>query len=661
MTDNCKPHDTSEHGCCCHSSSEHHHDCCSSESNSHCGCGCEHAETHTWQPIVSGLLLAVALLFDHFELPFFQTPWLRLLWYIVAFLPVGYGVVKGACMQAWKENDYFTELTLMSVAAIGAFCLGEYAEGVAVMWLYSIGEHLQDLAVDKAKDHIKSLVDLKPDVVRCKRNGQYQDLKPEDVAVGDEIEVRVGERVPLDGCLQTEQVQLDTAALTGESMPREMQKGEEVLSGMVVMNTTILLKVTKPLHQSALQRILDMVEEAQARKSPTERFIRRFARVYTPIVVVLAFLVVCLPWLYSLFATDFDYHFATWINRALVFLVISCPCALVLSVPLSYFAGIGVASRRGILFKGGNYLEAIAKIKAVVFDKTGTLTTGAFAVTRTEGLDEKALHVVASIEQHSSHPIAQAIVQKYGGEAIDKVQHRAGYGLEAQVNEETWLVGALRMLEEASISYPHELKTVSETLVCVARNGIFVGYILLSDQLKEDAKTAVDALRQAGVAEIAIFSGDKQALVSSVGNTLGVDKALGDLLPQDKGTQLEHIQTKHQVAFVGDGINDAPVLAMSDVGIAMGTMGTDAAIETADVVLRTDQPSKVAEAIRLGKRTHNIVWQNIIFALSAKVFFMVLGVMDLANLWVAVFADTGVALLTVLNAMRMMWTDKREM
>lgn len=630
---------------------------------------CEHhheEETKWWQPILSGVLLAAGIAFTWMGCGWFSRPWVQLVWYIVAYLPVGFGVMHEAVEEAMK-GDVFSEFMLMSVACVGAFAIGEYPEAVAVMWLYCIGEALQDRAVHKARHSISSLTNYRPEQARLVRwNGEKNAMeqvlvKPEMVSVGDVIEVLPGERVPLDGVLllpdgeRDALVNFDTAALTGESMPRQVGMEGEVLAGMIALERAASLRVTRPQSESALTRILKMVEEATERKAPTELFIRRFARIYTPIVILLAVLTVVLPWAYTLISPSFNYHFSAWLHRALVFLVISCPCALVISVPLSYFAGIGRASRMGVLFKGGNSLDALTGVDTVVFDKTGTLTTGAFGVRQTMHLSPEELQTVVAMERSSTHPIAKAIVKVYGeGEKIN-AENMPGLGLRAEIAGETWLAGTLRLLENQGVSYPEELQTIPDTIVACAKNGRFIGCILLSDTLKPDAADAISMLRRVGITHVEMLSGDKQALVDKVADELKLEQALGDLLPQHKAERIETLQKQaRKVAFVGDGINDAPVLALSDVGIAMGGAGADMAIETADVVLQTDQPSRLAQALRLARKTRTIVWQNIAFAIGVKVVVMVLGLMGIATLWEAVFADSGVALLAVVNAMRIM-------
>jgi len=608
-----------------------------------------------WKPALSLALLVVGIAMSAMEVSWFQNTWVRLAWYAVAWLPTGLGVLREAIEEA-REGEVFSEFLLMSVASIGAFAIGEFPEAVAVMALYCIGEALQDRAVSRAHGNIKSLIAFRPDHAVIIENDKRNTVAPADVKVGDIVEVKPGERVPIDGTLIGEAATFDTSALTGESMPRVIECGDEVLAGMIVSESTVRLQAMRPASESAVSRILHLVEEATERKAPAELLIRRFARIYTPIVVGLAALVVALPWLYSLVAPTYSYSFAEWLHRALVFLVISCPCALVISIPLSYFAGIGAASRRGILFKGSNYLDAIAGVDTVCFDKTGTLTTGHFAVSEVVGLSEAQVATVAAIEQDSPHPIAQAIInyRQPAAASVSEMKNIAGYGLSATVDGETWLVGTTRLLEKEGIPFPKELHDIVGTMVAVAIGRRYAGHIVLSDVPKQDAARGIADLNRLGV-ETVMLSGDRQALVDETARQLGVHQAHGDLLPQGKVEHIEEAKKSgHQVAFVGDGINDAPVLAMSDVGIAMGGLGSDMAVETADVVIQTDQPSRVADAVTLGRRTHRIVVQNIVFAIAVKLIVMVLGVLGVANMWEAVFADVGVALLCVLNSLRLM-------
>lgn len=550
----------------------------------------------------------------------------------------------------------------MGIATIGAFCIGEYPEGVAVMLFYSIGEAFQDRAVGNAQRNIKALLDVRPETATVIRDERPETMRPENVKVGETIEIKAGERVPLDGMMQNEQASFNTAALTGESRPRTIRKGETVLAGMIATDRVVRLTVTKPFNESALARILAMVQEANERKAPVELFIRRFARIYTPIVTGLAVLIVLLPFLYSLGVPAFDYVFRDWLYRSLVFLVISCPCALVVSIPLGYFGGIGAASRAGVLFKGGNYLDAITQINTVVFDKTGTLTKGVFEVQHVESVlssDTELLQYVASAEQKSTHPIARAIGEYAIRQGVTLLPATdtteiPGHGLRVIIAGHEVLAGNPRLLSRYNIAYPAELNVSADTIVACAINGTYAGYLLLADTPKEDAEIAIQALKALNIDNIQILSGDKQAIVSKLGAQLGVSQAYGDLLPEGKVAHIEQLKANpaHRIAFVGDGINDAPVLAMSNVGIAMGGLGSDAAIETADVVIQNDQPSKVATAIRIGRATRRIVWQNIILAFGVKLAVLLLGAVGMATMWEAVFADVGVALLAILNAIR---------
>ena len=640
-------HDHNHH-CTCHDN-----DRCKSCDGTHQGH--EEEAISWWKPAVSIVLLILGIILSHLEISWFQNNWVRMAWFALAWLPTGLGVLLEA-IEGVREGDAFNEFLLMSVASIGAFAIGEYPEAVAVMALYCIGEALQDRAVDRARGNIKSLIAFRPDHAVVVNDDKRETVDPAQVKVGDIVEVKTGERVPVDGTLIGDAAPFDTAALTGESMPRVIEPGGEVLAGMIASESTVRIKATRPASESAVSRILAMVEDATDRKAPAELFIRRFARIYTPVVIALAALVVVLPWLYSMVVPAFNYDFATWLHRALIFLVISCPCALVISIPLSYFAGIGAASRRGILFKGSNYLDEMSRMTTVVFDKTGTLTTGEFTVSEVHGLNDEQLAILAAIEQDSPHPIAQAITshREPANVKIDDLKNISGYGLSAFVNGQQWLVGTTRLLEHEDVDYPALLQDIEGTTVAVAIAGTFAGHIVLSDKPKEDATAAIDSLNRQRI-ETVMLSGDKQALVNVVAQQLGIDEAHGDLLPQGKVEHIERLQNQgKQVVFVGDGINDAPVLAMSDVGIAMGALGSDMAIETADVVIQTDQPSRVAEAISLGKRTRRIVMENIAFAIGVKMLVMVLGVLGIANMWEAVFADVGVALLCVLNALRLM-------
>ena len=630
-------------------------------------CGCEHCHSHgssgLWMPTVSFVLLVIGLIGKYSGISWFAESWIEAIWFLVAFLPVGLPVMREA-WEAALRKDFFSEFSLMAIASIGAFCIGEYPEAVAVMLFYTVGERLQLLAVNKASKNISDLLDVRPERTYVWRTGTYMNVSPKDGKVGERIEVKPGGRVPLDGVLLEAEAQFDTSALTGESMPRSIREGEEVLAGMIVQGQAVRIQVNRPYEQSALARILALVKDASERKAPAELFIRRFARIYTPIVILLSFLIVSVPALVGMVTPSVQYVVSDWLYRGLVFLVISCPCALVISVPLGYFGGIGAASRAGILFKGGNYLDAITRVNTVAFDKTGTLTTGRFEVTTVESTEipvSDLLSILLSVERKSTHPVAQAVV-RYAEKQdsvpmeITDMRELAGHGVEAIVNGRQVLVGNIRLLAERDIPVPKELSDSVSTVVVCAIDGKYAGHLLLSDTLKKDAVDAIRRLKDLDVKDIRLLSGDKQEIVNQFAERLGVDKAYGNLLPEDKAAYIERLtaETDKSVAFVGDGMNDAPVLALSDVGIAMGGLGSDAAIESADVVIQTDQPSKVAEAISIGRATRNIVRQNIVGSIGVKVIVLVAGAFGFATLWEAVFADVGVSLLAVLNSVRIL-------
>lgn len=638
--------------------------CCTHEQTSHNQTGKKNSILKDyWKISLSALLLFSGIIMNASELSFFQQKYVALCWYLLAYLPVGLPVLK----EAWEsicKKDAFSEFTLMTIATLGAFYIGEYPEGVAVMLFYSLGELFQEKAVDKAKRSISALLDVRPETTTVVKGNEVITESPRKVQVGEIIEVKAGGRVPLDGEMLGEIAAFNTSALTGESVPRDIRKGEEVLAGMIATDRVVRLRVTKPFDQSALSRILEMVQNASERKAPAELFIRKFARIYTPIVTGLAVLIVLLPFLYSLIDSGFAFTFNDWLYRALVFLVISCPCALVVSIPLGYFGGIGAASRLGILFKGGNYLDAITQINTVVFDKTGTLTKGTFTVqschTQPGISAERLIQLIVSVECKSTHPIGKAIFEyseKLGIQPVPttEVTEIAGLGLETSIEDTRILVGNARLLSKFQVAYPEELSAIPDTIVICAIGTEYAGYLLLSDTLKEDAFKAIAELKALNINNIQILSGDKQAIVTNFADKLGVAKAYGDLLPDGKVKHIEELSLipENQIAFVGDGINDAPVLALSNVGIAMGGLGSDAAIETADIVIQTDQPSKVATAIRAGRLTRRIVWQNITLAFGVKLLVLVLGAGGLATLWEAVFADVGVALIAIVNAIRL--------
>ena len=632
--------------------------------HTHAGdCGHTHDQQGTGFLILSFLLLVGGVILRYLQLPFWMIPGVEVLWFLLAFLPVGFPVM----VEVWKsirQKDIFNEFSLMLLATIGAFCIGEYPEGVAVMLFYSVGERVQHRAVDRARRNIRRLLDVRPEKALVLRQGKEQSVFPGEVEVGEMIMVKPGERIPLDGLLQEEYALFDTSALTGESLPRTIKRGEEVLAGMIVSGQAIRLKVTKPYEQSALARILALVQDASERKAPAELFIRRFARIYTPVVFLLALSIMLLPALVAAFHPGFDYFFKDWAYRGLVFLVISCPCALVISVPLGYFGGIGAASRKGILFKGGNYLDAITHVNTVVFDKTGTLTTGHFQVFSMEAdtvSSQRLLSILLTLEEKSTHPVAQAVtryaLQEGAGRiGVTHLQEYPGYGLEGVIEGKNVLVGNIRLLTDRGITVPAGISERVATVVVCAIAGKYAGHLLLSDTLKADAVEAIGRLKQLHIDNIQLLSGDKKEIVAIFAKTLGIRHARGGLLPEDKAAYLEKLNAEAGVsaAFVGDGMNDAPVLALSDVGIAMGGLGADAAIESADVVIQTDQPSKVATAISIGRATRRIVKQNIAGAIGVKSLILIAGACGFVTLWAAVFADVGVALLAVLNSVRIL-------
>ncbi len=602
---------------------------------------------------ISFVLLVVGLVLDFFAKPGWFSNTIRPIWYAVAYIPVGLPVVMKGIKLAFR-GEVFTEFFLMGIATIGAFYIGEYPEGVAVMLFYAVGELFQGAAVNRAKRSIKALLDVRPDTASVLRNGNYVSVDPTEVAINETIRIKAGERVPLDGEMLSEGSSFNTAALTGESKPSAIDRGETVLAGMINEDRVVELKVTKLFNESSLARILTLVQNAQGRKAKTELFIRRFARVYTPIVVYLAIGLTLIPY----FFVD-EYVFNEWLYRALIFLVISCPCALVVAIPLGYFGGIGAGSRNGILFKGSSYLDRMTRVDTVVMDKTGTLTKGVFRVQKvmSTGLDEKLwIPLAAAVESQSTHPIAKAVVEYAKNVQTPEVQNLEeikGHGLKGIVDGKEVLAGNAKLIGKFNIPLPDDVGRIAETIVLVAVDRKLAGYLTISDEIKEDAKRAIQQMHALGIKTV-MLSGDKQAVVDNVAKALNIDHAFGDLLPENKVEKVEEIKRgkKEALAFVGDGINDAPVLAISDVGIAMGGLGSDAAIETADVVIQTDQPSKIVTAIHIGKATNTIVWQNIGLAFGVKIIVLALGAWGVASMWEAVFADVGVALLAILNAVR---------
>ena len=568
--------------------------------------------------IFSFVMLIIGIAMDYFNVEFFKD-WVRIVWYIVAYLPVGFPVIK----EGWdsiKNGDLFTEFLLMSIATIGAFAIGEYPEGVAVMLFYAVGELFQNVAVSRAKSDIRALLDVSPNEALVYRNNDYVSVNPETVKIGEKVQVRVGEKIPLDGVLLSEKGTLNTAALTGESKPDTIAKGEKVFTGSINLDGVIEIETTKEFKDSSIARIIDMVQNATARKSKTELFIRKFARIYTPIVVFLAIGLTFLPFFFVE-----EYVFSDWLYRALIFLVISCPCALGISIPLGYFGGLGAASKNGILFKGASYLDEMTKVNTVVMDKTGTVTKGVFKIKEIKAIDweePEFMKYLMAMEEQSTHPIAKAIMEyKADGEDFQayEVSEIAGKGLKGTVNGKTVLVGNKPLMVSNNIEVPSETDSIVESIVMVSIEGKSAGYVIIADELKDDAHEAIKQIRESGISKIIMLSGDKDSITQQVAKEMGVDWAKGGLLPQDKLKEVEKLMSENigRVAFIGDGINDAPVLAASDVGIAMGGLGSDVAIETADVIIQTDQPSKIAKAIKIGRSTRHIVWQNIGVALLA--------------------------------------------
>ena len=604
--------------------------------------------------IISFVLLMAAIALDNWMAQEWFEGWIRVVWYVVAYVPVGFPVIKDAVVSI-RKGDVFSEFLLMVIATLGAFAIGEYPEAVAVMLFYAVGEVFQTLAVSRAKGNIKALLDQRPDEVTILIDNQPQIIKAANAEIGSIIQLKPGEKLGLDGELLSDEASFNTAALTGESKPDRNSKGDSVLAGMINLNMVSMVKVTTSYTDSKLSKILELVQNATAQKAPTELFIRKFAKVYTPIVVFLAIGICLLP---ALFVAD--YMFSNWLYRALVFLVISCPCALVISIPLGYFGGIGAASRNGILFKGSNFLDTLATIQHVVMDKTGTMTEGIFQVQEVNfnsDFDQAViLKMVNALESKSTHPVATAIHQ-YVGEVdpnlrLDQVEEIGGHGLKAVVGGKQLLVGNFKLMDRFNVRYDIDPATIVYTVIAVAYDGQFVGYITIADSIKADALDTIKQLHKLNV-KATMLSGDKSTVVRYVADQLGIDQAFGDLLPEDKVNKLKEIKAQHQrVAFVGDGVNDAPVVALSDVGIAMGGLGSDATIETADVVIQDDKPSKIPVAIRIGKQTKRVVWQNITLAFVIKGIVLILGAGGIATMWEAVFADVGVSLIAILNAVR---------
>ncbi len=598
--------------------------------------------------VISAILFVIALLVK-------VNLTLQLILMLIAYILVGKDTVLGAIKNV-EKGDFLDEKFLMTIATLGAILIGEYPEAVAVMLFYEVGELFQGYAINKSRKSIADMMDIKPEYANVIRNNKSQKVDPDEVQIGETIEIKPGERVPLDATVVKGESTLDTSALTGESVPVEVREGANILSGCININGLIIAEVTKEYFDSTVNKVLDLVENASAKKSKSERLITRFSKIYTPIVIGLAVLLAILPPIIS-----GEYNFRLWIFRALSFLVVSCPCAFVISVPLSFFSGIGAASRAGVLIKGGNYLEALSKVDTVVFDKTGTLTKGVFNVQKVVVLDknidkDKFISLVAAAESGSNHPISKSIQKYYNKEiqtnSINSIKEISGKGIEAIIDNRKILVG-----NEKLINIPKDISIDDiGTILYVEIDNKFAGYIVISDELKKDSKKTIKNLKDIGIKKTIMLTGDLEKVSKKVGKDLGLDEVYTNLLPQDKVSKFEEIienkKSKGNVVFVGDGINDAPVLARADVGIAMGAMGSDAAIEAADVVIMTDEPSKIVTAIKSSKRTMKIAMQNITLAFGIKAIVLILSALGIADMWMAVFADTGVTILAVLNSFR---------
>lgn len=607
------------------------------------------------QIIISAILFVIGLLVP------FSNGWITKGIYIGAYLIVGLEIIIKAIKNIFK-GEVFDEHFLMAVATIGAFAIGEFPEAVAVMLFYQIGELFQDYAVDKSKESITNLMDIRPDVAVVKRNGKLETLKPETVKIGEEIVVKPGEKIPLDGTIIDGSSMLDTSALTGESVPRSAKIGEKVLSGCINQSGVLTIKVEKEFGESTVSKILDLVENASNKKSKSENFITKFAKIYTPTVVGIAVLLAIIP----PFLLNWG-SFSEWLERALTFLVVSCPCALVISIPLGFFGGIGGASRKGVLIKGSNYLELLSKTDIFVFDKTGTLTEGVFEVQKINPVDiseEELLKIAAYAESYSNHPISASIKKAYqkeiNQEIIEKTEEISGKGIISQIENKTVVIGNNKIMQEKGIEYK-ECNDIG-TILYVAINNKFEGSIVIADKIKEDAKQTIQGLKRNNVSKTVMLTGDKKEIAEKVAKQIEIGEVYTDLLPDQKVEKVEELMKqkteKGKLAFVGDGINDAPVLAISDIGIAMGGLGSDAAIEAADIVIMNDKPSKILEAIKISNKTMRIVKQNIIFAISVKILVLILGACGIATMWEAVFADVGVSFIAILNSLRALGIKK---
>ena len=585
----------------------------------------------------------------------FQNEWINNIIFIISYIIVGFEILRKAIRNIFR-GKVFDENFLMSVATLGAFGIGEFPEAVAVMLFYQIGELFQSYAVDKSRKSIASLMDIRPDYANVYKNGELEKVNPSEVKIGDTIVVKPGEKIPLDGHIIEGKTTLDTKALTGESLPREVTEGEDVLSGCINLDGLIKIEVTKEYGESTVSKILDLVENASSKKSKSENFITKFAKYYTPIVVIIALILAIFPPLLILGA-----NFSDWIYRALSFLVVSCPCALVISIPLSFFGGIGGASKMGVLVKGSNYLEALANTEITVFDKTGTLTKGVFEVQKVNAIDmseEELLKVAAYAENFSNHPISKSIKKKYNKPVDEKqiidYQEISGLGIVAKIGEQDVIVGNEKLMKEKQIEFTK--CTDVGTILYVAIQGKYAGYILISDKIKDDAKYTIEQLKKNNIKQTVMLTGDRKDVGENVAKQIGIDKVYTELLPDGKVQKVEELlktkSEKGKLAFVGDGINDAPVLALADIGIAMGGLGADSAIEAADIVIMTDEPSKIVNAIKLSKKTMRIVKENIIFAIAIKILVLILAAFGLSTMWEAVFADVGVSIIAIINALR---------
>lgn len=602
-----------------------------------------------WRIIIGAAVLATAVLLS------LNNEWLQIALFIISYIIVGGDVVKRAVKNIFK-GQVFDENFLMSIATIGAFFIGEYPEGVAVMLFYQVGELFQSYAVGKSRKSIASLMDIRPDYANVKKGDELVKVDPDEVQIGDIIVIKAGEKIPLDGKVIEGSSMIDTSALTGESVPREVEVGSDILSGCININGVITAEVTKEFGESTVSKILDLVENASSKKSNSEQFITKFARYYTPVVVIIAVFLAIIPPLVIDGAT-----FSDWIYRALAFLVVSCPCALVISIPLSFFGGIGGASKKGVLVKGSNYLEALAETEIVVFDKTGTLTKGVFNVQEIhpEGVSkEELLELTAYAESYSNHPISLSLKRAYSKEIdngrISDVEEISGHGVIATVDGKKVMVGNIKLMKMMDI--PYFKGELIGTIVHVAVNNKYIGYIVIADEVKEDSEQAIKELKAANIKQTVMLTGDNKSIGSKVAKELGLDKVYAELLPADKVEKLEELfsqkSKKGKLAFVGDGINDAPVLARADIGIAMGGLGSDAAIEAADVVIMTDEPSKIATTMKISKKTLKIAHQNIVFAIGIKIIVLILSAFGITTMWAAIFADVGVTIIAVLNAFR---------